>query len=310
MRPDDDDVLSSPPAARPERPAAGRSVHGDPADPAEPANPLTQPASSGNSGGAAGAPSRRHFLKTALLASAATAGAAGAGGVLLSNGSPHLHPLRLVRSAVSGACQNPSPTAVLTFSVQPGEIVAGNPDAFTITARDAFGDISCYTGTVHFTSSDPSAILPADVTYTLGDAGSHGFSVTFNTPGTQTVTVTDTSNPVLTATSTPVTVHDGTPVALKFSGLPPGASVGAAFGFTVMALDALNNIAPTYTGTVHFTSSDPSAILPADVTYTLGDAGSHGFSATFNTPGTQTLTVTDTSNPLLTAISAPIPVTP
>ncbi len=56
----------------------------------------------------------------------------------------------------------------------------------------------------------------------------------------------------------------------------------------------------TYTGTVHFTSSDPAASLPADYTFTSGNAGVTSFNATFNTSGTQTITVTDISNGTLT----------
>ena len=49
-----------------------------------------------------------------------------------------------------------------------------------------------YTGTVHFTSSDAQAGLPANYTFTGGDAGTHVFSVTLKTAGTQSITATDT----------------------------------------------------------------------------------------------------------------------
>jgi hypothetical protein len=48
-----------------------------------------------------------------------------------------------------------------------------------------------YAGTVHFRCTDPSAALPADYTFTAGDQGQHTFQVTFWTPGTQTLEVTD-----------------------------------------------------------------------------------------------------------------------
>jgi uncharacterized delta-60 repeat protein len=73
---------------------------------------------------------------------------------------------------------------------------------------------------------------------------------------------------------------------------PATSTVGAAFNFTVMALDQFNNTATSYTGTVHFTSSDASATLPADSTLSNG-AGT--FSATLNTAGNQTITAKDTS---------------
>jgi len=45
---------------------------------------------------------------------------------------------------------------------------------------------------------------------------------------------------------------------------------GIAFSFTVTALDANNNTVAGYTGPVHFTSSDGSAILPANAALTSG----------------------------------------
>ena len=51
-----------------------------------------------------------------------------------------------------------------------------------------------------------------------------------------------------------------------------------AHNVTVTALDAYGNMATGYTGTVHFTSSDGQAVLPANYTFIAGDAGVHTFS--------------------------------
>jgi hypothetical protein len=63
---------------------------------------------------------------------------------------------------------------------------------------------------MQFTSSDLVAQtlgdLPADYTFTSGDAGSHTFSVKLATVGSQTITVTDTANGTLTVTSAPITI--------------------------------------------------------------------------------------------------------
>ena len=48
-----------------------------------------------------------------------------------------------------------------------------------------------YAGSVQFSSSDPQAALPAPYTFQTTDKGEHIFSVTFNTPGQQTLTATD-----------------------------------------------------------------------------------------------------------------------
>jgi hypothetical protein len=73
-----------------------------------------------------------------------------------------------------------------------------------------------------------------------------------------------------------------------------------------VALAQFNNVATGYTGTVHFTSSDAMAILPADSTLT---AGTGTFDATLKTVGNQTLTATDTANASITG-TATIDVTP
>ena len=51
---------------------------------------------------------------------------------------------------------------------------------------------------------------------------------------------------------------------------PASATAGSAFTFTVTAEDPYNNTATGYAGTVHFTSSDAAAVLPANATLTNG----------------------------------------
>ena len=57
-----------------------------------------------------------------------------------------------------------------------------------------------YRGTVRITSSDASASLPANYTFTSADKGMHSFNVVLNTPGNQSITATDTANSGVTAT--------------------------------------------------------------------------------------------------------------
>jgi len=93
-----------------------------------------------------------------------------------------------------------------TFQVSPqvGVLTAGTSVLIGVTAQDASGNtILNYSGTVHFTSTDPKAILPPDSTLTNGTGV---FSVTFNTTGTQTVSATDLATGV-TGTSANVTVQ-------------------------------------------------------------------------------------------------------
>ena len=63
--------------------------------------------------------------------------------------------------------------------------MAGTPYTETVTAEDNLGETATgYTGTVHFSSTDVQAGLPADYTFTAADAGSHTFTVTLKTAGT------------------------------------------------------------------------------------------------------------------------------
>jgi len=81
---------------------------------------------------------------------------------------------------------------------------------------------------------------------------------------------------------------------------PQDATVGSSFNFTVTALDASNNTATTYSGTVRFTSSDSQAVLPANSTLTNGTGT---FSAILNTSGSQTITGIDTVTPTIRGVS-------
>src|SRR5206468_2616839 len=122
---------------------------------------------------------------------------------------------------------------------------------------------------------------------------------TFNTPGQQTLTATDTANPSLTGGVT-VTV-DAAPVATHFLVFPvPPDTVGSASLFYVAVLDAAYHPVPNYAGTAHFTSTDAAAQLPADYTFQAGDRGVHKFLVTFNTSGKQTVTATDVTIATLT----------
>src|ERR1700729_1544694 len=89
----------------------------------------------------------------------------------------------------------------------------------------------------------------------------------------------------------------GTP-ATKFSVTGPTASgAGISFNFTVTALDSANGVATNYSGTVHFTSSDPVAVLPPNSMLTNGTGS---FSATLTSSGFQSITASDTASASLT----------
>ncbi len=194
----------------------------------------------------------------------------------------------------SGITVMPGATAKFAFVVPTGS-TAGAAFTATVTAQDTYGNTTtAYTGTVHFTSSDGQAVLPADMALSNG---SGTFSVTLKTAGSQSVRVTDVANGALTGTSPAIQVSPAAASRLTLTA-PAGATLGIPFPISLTVLDAYNNVATGYTGTVHFTSSDAQAVLPGNTTLTNG---SGTFSITLKTAGTQTVTATDTANGALTA---------
>ena len=97
---------------------------------------------------------------------------------------------------------------------------------------------------------------------------------------------------------------------LSVSGYVSPATAGVAGNFTVTAQDASGNTVTGYTGTIHFTSSDAQAVLPTNYTFVSGDNGTHTFSATLKTTGSQSITATDTVTNTITGTQSGITVSP
>jgi hypothetical protein len=195
----------------------------------------------------------------------------------------------------------PSPVAAsFTVTGFPSPIQAGTPGRFQITVYDAYGNVSTgYTGTVHFSSSDPQADLPADYTFTGSEGGTLTVMATLKTAGTATISVTDVSNGA-SGSQGGITVTPGVATSFAIVGITSPVFSGSITMFTLVALDAYGNAGAIYTGTVHFSSSDAAANLPADYTFTDADGGMHQFAVVFNTGGSQSLTATDTLDPSIT----------
>jgi hypothetical protein len=85
-------------------------------------------------------------------------------------------------------------------------------------------------------------------------------------------------------------------------GAPSTVTAGVSFSLTLTVEDAYGNVVTGYTGTVHFTSTDKTSLLPANYTFTAADKGVHRFfGLVLRKRGKQTITITDTLNGLLTA---------
>ena len=94
----------------------------------------------------------------------------------------------------------------------PSVATAGSAFTFTVTAHDQSNNPTAYAGIVHFTSTDGTAVLPADSTLTNGTGT---FSATLNTVGSQTITATDSVASPVTGTSNAIVVGPLTPVRLQ-----------------------------------------------------------------------------------------------
>ena len=177
------------------------------------------------------------------------------------------------------------PGAITHFSVTASDIPSvDKPATFTVTALDNNNDTALgYTGSVQFTSSDPAAILPA-----MRDPDGRGWNVFSDLQDDGPADfVRDGQYHEFDHRSKQRAIGTGAGHAISLSGVPNPASPGVSFTVTVSALDALDHVAVGYTGTVHITSGDGQALLPAD--FTLAN-GTSTFTVTLKTAGSQSLT--------------------
>ena len=137
------------------------------------------------------------------------------------------------------------PDVATHFSVSaPGSAVAGGAITVTVTALDNNNNVATgYAGSVHFTSSDGVANLPGNSILT---SGTGTFSVTLNTSGAQTITVSDsvtssesgTSGSIATTTTSPNLYWTDTSTGNRVIWLMNGTSYGSSV--------ALGNVATSW----------------------------------------------------------------
>lgn len=183
------------------------------------------------------------------------------------------------------------------FVVQlPDYADAGSLITVTVSAvQSGLEIVPTYGGTVHFTSSDPGAVLPVDYTFTTEDQGTHTFTAltVFKKSGEQTLTVSGVTGPSINATQGIVVL--GGPLAQFLLSLPLTTTASGNFiQLTVTAVDAYGNTISTYTGSVGFTTTDPKASPPGTYSFNpLTDEGTHTFTAIFGTGGSQDICISD-----------------
>ncbi|MGB6746261.1 MAG: Ig-like domain repeat protein, partial [Terracidiphilus sp.] len=237
------------------------------------------------------------FSETGVLPTGITLSSAG----VLSgtpSGASGAYPLTITAS--NGVGSNATQSFTITVNAGPAThlVIPGGPEpfytafGFNIYAYDAAGNLATsYNGTVAFTSSDPGFVNLGPVTLVNGVGSQTGV---LKTAGTDSITATDTTNPSITGTGF-FTIQPGAATHIGLAA-PSSAYVGSPISYTLTAYDLFGNVATSYGGTVVFTSTDPSAILPGSSAITNGTGT---FSATMETVGSQTITATDSVNSLV-----------
>ncbi len=162
---------------------------------------------------------------------------------------------------------------------------------------------------VTLTCSDPHAILPTNTTLETNDGGYAGCTMYFGTAGTQTVTVTDTTDNTIVGS---LTVNVA-PLHFSVSVTPATITAGQSVNVTVSALDASDNVLTTignsgYGNSLEFSSTDSQAVFPAQGFPSNLVNGVGVFNITLNTAGSQTITVVNKGFPLVNATTAAIAV--
>ncbi|TNF27308.1 MAG: hypothetical protein EP329_19680 [Deltaproteobacteria bacterium] len=239
----------------------------------------------------------------ATIAPAALTIGPGAGGTgssdvtLVTAGDQTVTVAHTVSSVELSTNVKPAAAAKLAVSDLPPTVTAGVSTAVVVRVTDTYGNtVSSYVGVVHVSASDDAVTLApgSSLTFPAGQPASVTLTATFETAGDQSLDFLDTGLGAGGAAATSTTVRAAAPRDLVATPATGSAVAGTAFNFTVAIYDAYGNLAPTYTGTVSFTSNDTQATLPAATAYTTAFGGTHTFSATLRTAGTRVITCSGT----------------
>lgn len=136
-------------------------------------------------------------------------------------------------SNVQNDCVSAPPVFSLSGPAAVTQAISANV-TLTIQSSVTASTLTGYIGTVHFTSTDPLAVLPADYTFTASDAGTHTFPVTLKSLSTQSITVTDVRSAGFTGTVT-FNVANGPDLVISktHSGNVTVGQTGASYTITV-----------------------------------------------------------------------------
>jgi hypothetical protein len=197
---------------------------------------------------------------------------------------------KLTTTVVAG----PTSTFVMNY---PASTLATAAHAFTVTAKDAFGNTATgYTGAVTLSSTDP--LFPATLTHTFTalDKGVFAFAAAFGTTGNQSLTATDTVHAITGTEPGGINVYTLAPAIAG----PTTVVTGQPAVYTLTA--AAGPVAPNakFTYKLSFNGVTQTVVGPNNMQIT------HVFTAVPTKPGV-TLTVVDSSGK--SATGAPLTMT-
>jgi hypothetical protein len=196
----------------------------------------------------------------------------------------------------------PSVSLVITL---PSIAGAGDLSTATVTAYDVNYNIATgYRGTIHFTSTDGSATLPPDHTFTAGDNGTVTFTngVILRTAGAQTITTTDNADATITG-SQGVSVGPPAPAGLTATATTTtnvNLTWSPSFGAAQYEVQRASASVPyaTLVTTAATSFSDMSAAAGATYVYKIRAIDSSSNFSPFSTPDAAT-TIFFTDDPLI-----------
>jgi Ca2+-binding RTX toxin-like protein len=168
--------------------------------------------------------------------------------------------------------------------VSPATITAGKQVTLTVTGLTAKNKTDAlFADQLQVTTSDPLA----QVVLAKNTGGVETFTITFDTAGTQSITVTDLSRSTLKGASEKVSVTAAAASQLVVTSAPLFAVAGSPVAVTVTAEDAFGNTVLTaFTDKVTLSTGQSA-------TFSKSDHGKHVFMVTSSTPGTVALTASD-----------------
>lgn len=218
-----------------------------------------------------------------------------------------VHPGPFARVQIIVPGQTVLPGSVAGFTGSPASQGAGTAFSVTVYGTDNYWNQVPVGDNVRVTSTDAGASTPVSGALTNG---ARQFSITLNTVGAQTLTVSDLTNGSITSmTSMPINVTPAGADHFAIDTITGPLTAGTPVSVTIRAVDSGNNTVPNYAGDALLSANTGlESISPSQITFANGTwTGNVTF---FGAGGAVTLSVADFSAPPHTGSSNSFTVNP